>query len=123
MTAPQSVVVMVDLPPHHYNEDFALAVALLDQSGEPVQVPGPTGEPQTLRISQLAKAEEPVFPGHSVPRALVPSHVQMVINFAGGLSLVPAQLYTWQVEIDGDAKPSWQASFFVAGPSPGPVIG
>lgn len=123
MTAPQSLLVMIDLPPRYYNEDFALAITLLDQAGEPVKVPGPTGEPQAMRIAQLAKAEEPVFPGGNVPRGLVPSHVQVLMSFAAGIALAPGQLYTWQVEIDGDAKPTWRLSFFVAGPPPPPVIG
>lgn len=123
LTPPQSLVVLVDFLPRHYREQFALTVVLLDDVDAPVEVPGPTGEPQALRISQLVKAEEPSFQGTSVPRNMVPSHIQVVINFPGGLPLAPGRLYTWQVDIDGDAKPGWRASFFVAGPPPGPVIG
>lgn len=123
LTAAQSLIVMIDLPPRFYSEDFALAIVLLDQSDQPVMLSGPTGQPQAMRISQLARAEEPVFAGGNVPRGVVPSHVQVIISLSAGLALAPGQLYTWQVEIDGDAKPTWRVSFFVAGPPPPPVIG
>lgn len=123
LTSPQSLVVLVNLPPRHYNEQFALAVTLLDDTETPVQVPGPTGAPQALRISQLAKAEEPSFPGANVPRNVIPSQVQVVVNFPGGLPLTPNHLYSWQVDIDGNARPAWRTSFFVTGPPPGVVIG
>lgn len=123
LTPPQSLVVFIDLPPKHYNEEFALTVALLDDTGNPVQIPGPTGEPQALRISQLAKAEKPTFAQPGIPQNVVPTHVQIVANFPGGLPLAPGRLYSWQVDIDGDAKPAWRVSFFVAGPPPAPILG
>jgi hypothetical protein len=123
MTSPQTVVVFVDLPPQHNNEQFAMSLTLLDESGQAVEVPGPTGEQQPLRISQLCKAEEPVFPGQNVPSNVVFSHLQWVVQFAGGIPLPPSQLYTWQVEIDGNAPKAWAASFYVPGPKPKPVLG
>lgn len=123
MSAPHTLLVMVDIPPAHYNDSFALAAYLVDETDTPVEVPGPAGDPQALRIQHLAKVEEPNLPGVVIRRKIVPAHIQMVVDFRGGLPLPPSHMYSWQVEIDGDARPTWRSSFYVVGPPPAPVIG
>jgi hypothetical protein len=120
-TAPQSVVLMVDVPPVHIGETFALEVALYDEAAnELVSVPGPVGDPQPLRIGQPVTAERPVFPG--LHGAGWP-HTQLIVNFPNGLPLMPGRRYTWRARIDGDDEHRWEASFHVVGPPSGPVIG
>lgn len=123
MTAPQALVAMIDLPPELYGQDFSMTVTLRDATGDPVMLPGPAGTPQAMRIAQVARAEEPVFPPEMfVPRHLVWAHVQMILNLANGLPLPPG-LYTWSMEIDGNEDSRWATSFYVPGKRPDPVFG
>lgn len=122
-TAPQTLIVFVDISPDHHNETYALEAALYDESGELVQVPGPTGQLMPLRIGQSVTAEPPLFPGRGIPSKSVWSHAQMVLNFPGGVALASGRAYTWRVRIDGDVDSDWAISFFVAGAPPSPVIG
>lgn len=122
-TSPQTVIVLIDVPPKHYSEEFAVSLSLVDQVGDVVNVPGPTGEATPLRIAQVHTANVPQVPNAYIPKDLLPSRIQIVVNFAGGLPLAAGQLYAWQVDIDGSAEPHWRAVFFVPGPPPRPVIG
>lgn len=120
---PHTLIVLLDFPPELYGEDFSISIALRDAVGEPVQLPGPAGAPQPMRIAQILRVEEPSFPGANIPRDTVWAHAQTTFNLSNGLPLPANQLYTWTVEIDGNRKPEWAVSFFVAGPPPPPVIG
>lgn len=122
LTPPQSVVVFVDVPPRFHGDNFAVSVTLVDETGDPVSAPGPTGEMQALRIAQLARADRPIAPGVNLPSDL-PGRFQMILNFANGIPLAPGARYRWRVEIDGNTHPQWEADFYVVAPPPPPVIG
>jgi hypothetical protein len=122
-TAAQAVVVIIDVNPEHYDEQFAVEVTLHDDANEVVQTPGPTGEPTALRVSQVLKAEKPSTPGHFVPPKALWARVQVTLNFPAGLPIQAGRSYTWRVRIDGDDSRTWDASFHVAGPPPSTVIG
>ncbi len=123
-TPPQTLVVLIDVPPEFYGTDFTVSLQLLNQTGEVVQLPGPVGVPQALRVAQIVRAEEPLFaPGANIPRGVIWPHSQLIFNLQNGLPLPPNQLYTWTVEIDGEHHDAWSASFYVPGPPPGPVVG
>lgn len=80
------------------------------------------GQPGAIRVAQLAKIERPSLPGTYLPSD-VPSRIQMIMNFPNGLPLQPGRMYKWQLEIDSDSRPEWEASFFIIGPPPAPVMG
>ena len=119
LTAPQSVVVMIDVPSTLAGQSFALAVVLADDTNNPVQLPG---QPGTMRIQQLVQVQSPVLPGVQVPPD-IPCKVQMCFGFANGIPLEGGRSYRWLVEIDTNSRPEWAATFFVAGAPPAPVIG
>lgn len=121
-TPQQSLVVLLDFPPELYGEDFTLSLQLRDSAGALVELPGPTGQPQPMRIAQVLRVEEPPAPLGG-PRNLLWAHSQTVFTLLQGLPLRPNELYTWCVEIDGDERPERAVSFYVAGPPPTPVIG
>lgn len=121
MTPPFSVVIRVEFPSARSGEQFAYGLVLHDEHGGTISFPGPSGELQELRIQHLAKAEKPTVPQVALPDHL-PSRVQIVINFGGGLLLSPGG-YRWQFEVDGNARPEWHLAFAVIGPPPPPVIG
>lgn len=121
---PQTLVVFIDVPPPFYGQDFTVSLQLMDQAGQVVQLPGPVGEPQALRVAQIVRAEEPVTPaGSNIPKGVLWSHSQIIFSLPNGLPLPPNQLYTWTIEIDGEHRDVWAVSFYVPGPPPPPVIG
>lgn len=124
LTAPQTVVVLIDAPPDLYGEDFAVTLTLRNADDEPVELPGPAGAMQAMRIAQNVRVEEPVFaPNLNVPRRAVWAHTQIILNLANGLPLALGQPYTWTLEIDSTQDPRWAVSFFVPGPRSAPVFG
>ncbi|EYR65026.1 hypothetical protein N866_18830 [Actinotalea ferrariae CF5-4] len=124
LTAPHAVVAFIDVPPDHYGEDFAFTLTLRGPDGQPVRVPGPTGQVEPLRIAQTLRAEEPQFPPEvNVPRRTVWSHTQVALNMSNGIPVQVGSLYTWTLDIDGNTRPAWAVSFYVPGPRPGPVFG
>ncbi|MEV4266391.1 hypothetical protein [Kribbella sp. NPDC049584] len=123
LTGPVSLVVTIDLPPRFYGEEFTVEFALLDDAGNLVQVPGPTGGMIPLRIGQSVVAEKPAIPGQYVPEKTLWSRTQAISTFPNGLPLRAGAAYTWSVRIDGDDAHVWKTGFYVVGAPPGPVIG
>jgi hypothetical protein len=121
-TAPHAVVVSIDVAPEYYGDEFALEAALYGPTGELAEVPSPTGT-APLRIGQNVVANKPMIPGQALPNKILWAHSQLVLNFPGGLALAAGAAYTWRVRIDNDDSRGWAATFFVAGPPQGPVIG
>lgn len=105
---PQAVVALIDVPWDATNQPHRIELRLLDADGQPVQVPGPTGEPQPLRLDQTVEVGRP--PG-------VPSgteiKVPLAINLGPGLPLTPGQRYRWQLDINGETREHWSAAFYV----------
>ncbi len=121
LTPPQALVAVIEVPERYIAEEFPISIALVDEAGEPVKVPTPSGTIEALRIAQLVKAERPNVQGVLL-HGKVWSRMQVIINFAGGLPLRPGMSYTWKLEIDGHHNDQWCASFYVAAP-PQPVMG
>jgi hypothetical protein len=121
LTPPQALVAAIEVPERYAGEEFPVSLTLVDEAGEPVKIPGPSGNIDALRIAQLVKAERPNVPGILL-HGKVWSRVQVILNFAGGLPLRPGQSYTWGLEIDGHHNPQWSANFYVAAP-PQPIMG
>jgi len=122
-TPPMHVAVLVDVPGPLVGQDFSMSVSLRDdESGAPVLVPGPSGEPEPLRIAQVMRAQPPNVPGLQLPPSL-PGRVQVVLGFPAGLPLEVGHSYRWSVELDGASRPEWSAPFHVPAPAPGPVFG
>ena len=122
-TAPMHVAVIMDVAGRHAGEQFTFELELRDTSlSEVVSLPGPTGQSQALRVSQLALAERPMVPGLHLPQD-VPCRVQLTLGFPNGLPLVPGHHYSWQLKIDGQRRPNWSADFFVPDVPKGPIFG
>lgn len=121
LTPPQALVAAIEVPERYAGTEFPVSLTLLDEAGEQVKVPGPSGNVEALRIAQMAKAERPNVPGVLL-YGKVWSRVQVILNFPGGLPLRPGQSYSWELEVDGHHNTQWRVSFYVAAP-PQPVVG
>lgn len=123
-TAAFALVVTLEFPAEVFNEQYAFEVVLQDAAGNPVGLGDETtGDGGVLRFGQSQQVDEPTFPGARVPRRSLPARSQVVIHFNNGLPLPAGQVLTWRVQIDGESKPDWVLTFFVAAPTTGPVIG
>jgi hypothetical protein len=115
--------VTIEVAPDHFDEDFAVEIALYDESGDIVKVPSPTGELIPMRVSQSAKAERPNVPGYVLPSKALWAHSQLVLNFPAGLPLSAGHTYEWRVRLDGDETYTWPARFHIVGSAPQAVMG
>lgn len=122
-TGAMALVIMIDLPPKFYDEEFSIDYALYDDADGLVQVPAPTGEMMALRVGQTAKAEIPATPGRYVPEKSLWSRTQLITNFPTGLPLPAGKSYTWKLRIDNDPEHEWAVTFHVVGAAPPPVVG
>lgn len=122
-TAPQHVAVLVDVPARYAGQEFPLSLELRDADLDTVvQLPGPAGQLDAMRIQQLVKGERPVVPGAYLPDDL-PVRIQLTLGFTNGLPLTPGRKYVWRAEIAGQHRKDWSARFYVPGPPPPPVFG
>lgn len=125
LSAPQHLAVLIDVPGKYSGQQFALGLELRDETtGQVVQVPSPTpGQLDALRVQQIVSvAMPPQVPGATVPDG-TPLRSQVVLAFPTGVPLAAGHRYSWRIEIDGQHRPGWKATFAVLGPAPGPVFG
>ena len=123
LSAPQHMLILVDLPSNHAGAEFALSAELKDETlGAPFKIVGPNGSPEVLRIQQIVRGARPSVQNAYLPLDL-PVRVQLNISFANGLPLVPGHSYLWKIEIDGQHRKGWETGFHVLGPPPAPVFG
>lgn len=109
------------ISPAETSDPVAVELLLVDASGDPVMLPGPSGELQAMRVSQLVQFQSPQIVGISVPRGAVEASAQMILNFPGGLALALGQSYTWRIQVDSEIIA--KASFYIPQPPPVAVIG
>lgn len=118
VTAPQSIVVSIDVPATVIGHSFALGLMLVDADNTVVSLPGPDGAPQPLHITQTFTVDEPQFdPALNVPRHTVWGHMNLLMNFPIGLAL-PEGAYTWVAQIDGQTNYQWACAFYVPAHAP-----
>lgn len=123
LIAPQHIAVAVTAPGRYTGTEFDLTIELRNSdTNSAVQLPGPTGQLEALRISQIVKFPRTELPGVHIPEH-VPTQVQFVMAFPAGLPLAPEHTYEWRVEVNGQRRKGWVAQFYVPGPPPPPVFG
>jgi hypothetical protein len=125
VTVPFGIVVRIAAPPALYGTQCSVETQLEDEHGELAALPlgGPGAAPAPLRVGQALTLEEPIFPGITLPRGVMPSRVQWALMFSGGLPLTAGRLYRWRVLIDTDTRDEWTETFFVPVPPAGLVLG
>lgn len=125
LSAPQTLAIVLDVPPKYVGEEFALGIALYDERlGSVVKVPDEGGDPagSAIRVQQLVRAEKPMIPGLRLPTDFY-GRVQTVLAFPTGLPLAPNGEYAWRLEVDGTHRKAWRVHFITSGPPPAPVLG
>ena len=123
LTAPMYLAAVIVIPSKYAGQELSACLELRDEeTGSAVQLTGPSGQQEALRIQQVVKVDRPALPGLYIPERM-PCRVQLNIGFQTGLPLAPGRFYEWRLEIDGQHKKDWHVSFYVLGPAPGPVFG
>lgn len=92
---PSAIAIKLEVPWDRANHRYKLLLELVTADGEPVMVPGPSGEDVPLQVSANFEAGRPagLKPGTPLDGA-------MAINF-GPLPLEPDTRYEWRLTVDG----------------------
>lgn len=101
---PMAIAIKVDVPWEEANRIHTLRLTLLDEDGQPVQVPTPIGE-RPVELSMEFEVGRP--PGL---RPGTPLDVPLAINL-GPLPLQPDRRFVWRCAINGNSEADWQVSF------------
>lgn len=92
--SPHVAVVFVKVPPARFGETFDLAMDLLDEHGEQVHGPGPSGSVPVCRDFTI-----------EVPQAQAGSGAQVWAGaYAQGAPPLPPGAYQWRVALDGQVR-------------------
>lgn len=122
-TSAQSVAAVIDVPARYAGEQYAISLELRDETaGHVVAIASEAGKAEALRVQQIVIANKPQLSNVFIPDS-VQCRSQVVLAFPTGLQLTHGHSYQWRLEIEGQHRPGWSADFFVAGPTPGPVLG
>lgn len=123
-TAPQHVIALIDVPRQYVGHDFPVSIELRrDDLNQTVTLPGPSGRPEALRISQNVRPDMPIVQAGVLRPEGLYSRLQFALAFPTGLQLQAGVSYRWRVEVEGRHKPDWEAPFHVLALAPGPVFG
>jgi hypothetical protein len=102
--SPTAIAVKIEVPWHEADVAHHWELRLLDADGRPVVVDDGTFS----RPVAIAESFEVTRPA-GVP-AGSPLDFHVAVNI-GPLPLAPGQRYVWQLSIDGESDPDWEASF------------
>jgi hypothetical protein len=116
-TSDMAVAVILEVPWDQCNRELEMALELLTEDGQPVDLPAPGGC-QPMRVSQ--KLVVPVPPG--APNGS-PGTANFLVRLQGGLPLQPSSWYQWKVTIDGRHDDAWKARFLVRRQPTTPTFG
>jgi hypothetical protein len=123
LTAPQHLAALIDVPGKYHGSQFAFSLELRDEdTGQPVQVPDPTGVLGALRVQNVITVTRSGRPDLYVPETMF-ARSQVSLGFPDGLPVQPGKMYGWHAQIDGKSRDHWVARFYVPGPPPPPVVG
>ncbi|HTU80946.1 MAG TPA: hypothetical protein VMF61_02390 [Candidatus Acidoferrales bacterium] len=95
-TGPCAVALLVDVEWEDANKKHEFVIELVDADGQPISMPGPTGEFAPLRIGGAFETGRP--PG-ARPGSV--TSVPLAVNF-GPLPLEADRLFQWRATIDAD---------------------
>jgi len=102
---PSAIAIKVDVPWDEANKKHRFRLALVDDDGQAVRVPGPAKDPVPVEISGEFEAGRPagLKPG-------TPLDVVLALNI-GPLPLPPDSRYVWRMWIDEQTREEWEVSF------------
>lgn len=116
ITPPHAVAIFFEAELADCNRSLKIEIALLDDDGKVVELPGPAG-PQPLRLEQTMT----ISPPGGAPTG-TPGKANTLLEMHPGLPLGPG-LYRWRVKVDGRGKDEWTTRFYVAAPPTMPSFG
>jgi hypothetical protein len=109
---PMAIALKIDVPWTEANTLHTVKLDLLNEDGQSVMVPTPTGDRPVQLTSQFEVGRPPGL------RIGTPLDVTLAINL-GPLPLQPDHRYVWRCSINDQFEPDWQVSFSTR-PAPQP---
>lgn len=102
--APTAIAIKIDVPWSEANQRHTLRLDLLDDDGQPVMVPTPTGDRPVQIKSQFEVGRPPgLTPGTDLD-------VVLAINI-GPLPIPPGGRYVWRCWINDETDDEWKLTF------------
>jgi hypothetical protein len=100
-----AIALKLEVPWDQANRRHVWRLELLDQDGDPVEAPGPDGDPAPVEITGEFELGRPagLKPG-------TPLDLPLAINL-GPLSLSPGGRFVWRLSIDDRSDEDWQVAF------------
>ena len=111
VTPPHTVAIFYEVEHPYCNRPIELVVRLLTEDGHVVQMPGPTGAQQDLRVATVVTVPSPAMAPIGAPG----TGTAMIEIFPG--LMVAAGSYRWDVSLAGEHHEEWFAAFRVLPPA------
>lgn len=117
MTAPFSVLVILDFKPEFDGQKFQYGLELVDLAGEPVELEGPEGKSRLQLFNEQTAGIEPNSPDiqkrQGVPPGIIPIGVRSVVALTNGIPLPSTNFYSWRLTVDSQEVPGGTRTFYV----------
>jgi len=111
---PFAIALLIEVPWDQANERHNLMLRLIDEDGNAVAMPGPTG----LGPVEFGAGFEVGRPPGTKKGSRLP--FTLSLNFAP-MPLVPDKTYVWSLSIDGEKNADWELAFTAIAAMPTPT--
>lgn len=118
LTPDMALAVIIEVPWDQANREIHVLAELINEDGQPVELPVSPDKQEPLRIEHRPVATPPVGAPNGSPAQL-----GILVNLHGGLPLQPGAWYAWRVSVNGEQGDDWQAKFFVRRQASAPTFG
>jgi hypothetical protein len=121
-TAPFAVLGIADFDPKYLGQRVAMELALEQENGDLVPMPGSPESADHAQYVRIAANEELKAPNVSwgrVPPGVVRPRHTLMLMFQNGLPLRQGHKYTWRLKVDDETRDEWTEDIYV----PAPLVG
>jgi hypothetical protein len=118
-TAPFAILAVADFDPEHVGQRPVVELALEDEGGQLVPLPGAPGAPGATQFVRIASNDvlKPLdIPGVQIPADAIRPRVTLMLMLQNGLPLTAGKKYAWRLKIDGETCDEWTEPFYVPRP-------
>jgi hypothetical protein len=115
-TAPFAVVATVDFAPKFEGHRAEIELALEQEDGTLVPMPGApesAGHTQYIRVASMEELKAGNITWGRVPEGVSRPRHTLMLTFQNGLPLKQGQMYLWRVKIEDETRDEWTESMYV----------
>jgi hypothetical protein len=113
-TAPFAILAVVDFDSKHIGQRPMIELALEQENGQLVPMPGPPDQTRFVHIASNDVLKTRNDMGEFlIPPKVIRPRVTLMIMLQNGLPLQPGHTYTWRLKIDDETRDEWTEPFYV----------